>query len=253
MEKAMQRSVVNAIMRDVFDFFHAQGFHLPPFATWTPDDWHQRGAEASEIVKNGLGWDITDYGLGDFQRYGLLLFTLRNGSVEGWRQGKSKPYCEKLMIAEVGQEHQMHFHWKKVEDIINRAGGRLAIRLYNAGTQDKLANTDVVVSVDGMRRTLPAGEVLWLGPGESVTLTPRLYHKFWAENSRVIMGEVSTINDDSNDNHFFQPFGSGRFSTIEEDEPPLYLLSSDYSNYWNSQAGGLSFSYQRPDSIGENG
>jgi D-lyxose ketol-isomerase len=228
----MQRSIVNAIMRDAVDFFYAQGFHLPPFATWTPDDWRQKGAEAAEIVKNGLGWDVTDYGLGDFQQYGLLLFTMRNGSLDDWRQGKSKSYCEKLMIAEVGQEHQMHFHWKKVEDIINRAGGRLAIRLYNAGPQDELANTDVIVSVDGVRRILPAGEVLWLCPGESVTLTPRLYHKFWAEDERVMMGEVSTINDDSNDNHFYQPFGSGRFSEIEEDEPPLYLLSSDYSNYW---------------------
>ena len=231
----MLRSVVNSALRDAIDFFRAQNFYLPPFAYWTPDDWLQKGSEAAEIVQNGLGWDITDYGLDNFQRYGLLLFTLRNGSPSEWRQGKGKPYCEKIMIAEVGQEHQMHTHWKKVEDIINRAGGSLAIRLFNASAEDELAKSDVTFTMDGIRRTIPAGEVVRLIPGESITLHPRLFHKFWAEGSRVMMGEVSTINDDTNDNHFYQPFGSGRFSEIVEDEPPLYLLFSEYKNFWNPE------------------
>jgi D-lyxose ketol-isomerase len=189
-------------------------------------------------VKNGLGWDITDYGLDQYKRYGLLLFTLRNGNAGDWRQGKSKPYCEKIMLAEPGQEHQTHFHSKKLEDIINRGGGQLAIRLYNASPEDGLDDTPVRANVNGEWRTLPAGDVVLLNPGESITLTPRLYHKFWAVGSRVMMGEVSTINDDAGDNHFYKLIGTGRFSAVEEDEEPLYLLFSEYRRYWNPKQAG---------------
>ena len=231
----MKRSTINTILRDAEGYFREQNFQLPPFAYWTPEDWRHKGPEVSEIVNKGLGWDITDYGLGDFKRYGLLLFTIRNGSLKAWQQGKDRPYAEKIMIAEAGQQHQMHFHWKKVEDIINRAGGRLAIQLHNSTPDNELADTDVTVLVDGVLRTLKAGDVVVLRPGESITLPTRLYHKFWAEGSRVMMGEVSTVNDDYHDNQFYKPIGTGRFSEIEADEPPLYLLFNDYHKYWNAE------------------
>jgi len=45
----------------------------------------------------------------------------------------------------------------------------------------------------------------------------------------VLVGEVSTVNDDTNDNFFYEEIG--RFPQIEEDEAPLYLLSSEYKQY----------------------
>jgi len=232
----VKRSEINALMQDALAFFQLNQFFLPPFARWTPEDWSASGLEVAEIVRNELGWDLTDYGLGDFPHYGLLLFTLRNGRMADWRAGKGKPYAEKVMIAEVDQVHQMHFHWRKVEDIINRAGGNLAIKLYNATDDDRLADTPVDVSVDGVQRRLSAGEVVVLKPGESITLHQRLYHRFWAEGSRVMMGEVSTVNDDKVDNCFFEPIGTGRFGMIEEDAEPLHLLFSDYVRYWPEAA-----------------
>jgi D-lyxose ketol-isomerase len=213
-------------------FFRENHFYLPPFAFWTPNDWSVKGLEVEEIVQNELGWDITDYGLGDYKKFGLLLFTIRNGRVENFRNGRGKSYAEKIMIAEKDQAHQMHFHWRKYEDIINRGGGTLVIQLYNATKDEKLADTDVLVSIDGVRRKLQAGDKVKLQPGESITLPTRTFHKFWAEGSRVMMGEVSMINDDKIDNCFYNPFGTGRFSPIEEDEAPLYLLYSDYTRYW---------------------
>ena len=65
-----------------------------------------------------------------------------------------------------------------------------------------------------------------LSPGESITLPPRLYHKFWGAEARVLVGEVSLVNDDQNDNRFYEPIG--RFPAIEEDEEPLHLLVTDY-------------------------
>lgn len=134
------------------------------------------------------------------------------------------------MVVGVGQVTPMHFHWAKSEDIINRGGGNLLVRLYNATDDERLAETDVTVSIDGTLRTVPAGGIVTLTPGESITIPQRLYHTFWGEGSRVLVGEVSLVNDDTRDNRFYEPVG--RFPEIEEDEPPLYLLAMDYPGYY---------------------
>lgn len=230
----MKRSEINTIMRAAETFIRSMGFYLPPFAFWTPREWMARGEECREIVENGLGWDITDFGRGDYQRCGLFLFTIRNGHPRNWETLQGKLYAEKIMIAEVDQVTPLHFHWRKTEDIINRGGGRLAIQLYNSTEGEELAITSVAVSLDGVVRVVEAGATLILNPGESITLPPRLYHKFWGVGSRVLIGEVSTVNDDQTDNRFYEPVG--RFPEIEEDEPPLYLLTSDYMRYWKGGA-----------------
>lgn len=223
----MKRSEINRILRETIAFFDMHRFKLPPFAFWTPADWEKRGEEADEIRDNLLGWDITDFGLGDFQRKGLVLFTIRNGSHGDPRY--PKPYAEKIMVAGENQETPMHFHAFKMEDIINRGGGNLLIELYNATPDNDLDRTSpVAVSVDGVRRTLEPGATLRLTPGESITLSQRLYHRFYGEEGRgrVLIGEVSRVNDDRTDNYFHEPVG--RFPAIEEDEPPLYYLCTEY-------------------------
>jgi len=225
----MKRSAINAIIRDADAFIKLHGFHLPPFAYWTLDDWAGRGASTRQIIDRCLGWDVTDFGRGDFRKYGLFLFTLRNGSVEDLHQGRGMVYAEKLMIMDLDQGNPLHFHWLKTEDIINRGGGRLVVQLYQATEDEDLADTDVTVFTDGLRRTVRAGDCVILSPGDSITLEPYVYHKFWAEGSRVLAGEVSTVNDDATDNRFHEPLA--RFSEIEEDEPPLHLLVSDYGKF----------------------
>ena len=226
----MKRSEINAIMRDADKFIRARGFYLPPFAYWTPADWATKGEEAREIVEHQMGWDITDFGHGDYQKDGLFLFTVRNGGPENVKAMKGKLYCEKIMIVDVNQRAPMHFHWNKVEDIINRGGGKLVIELYNSTPGGALADTDVTVNMDGVKHVLKAGCTVVLGPGESITLTAGLYHAFWGAESRLLVGEVSLVNDDRTDNRFHEPVG--RFPQIEEDEPPLYLLTEDVAKYY---------------------
>ncbi len=227
----MKRSEINAIIRDVDAFISDCQFYLPPFANWTVTDWLAKGAEVSEIAEHGLGWDITDFGLGDFRSKGLVLFTIRNGSVENLQTCTGKVYAEKLLIVGDQQITPFHFHWQKVEDIINRGGGRLLIQLYNS-TPDELADESapITVSLDGIVTQLEAGGIVKLEPGMSITLPTRLYHQFWAEGGRALVGEVSTVNDDNADNKFLYP--QGRFPTIEEDEPPYRLLVNDYARYY---------------------
>ena len=217
----------NQKIRETEAFIKEHGFHLPPFCDWTPDNWKEKGEECREIVDNMLGWDITDYGLGDFDHIGLTLVTIRNGNQNNPKY--TKPYAEKLLISEEDQICPMHFHWSKMEDIINRGGGILMMELYNSTENEELDKVnDVIVVSDGVRLTIPAGTVLEMMPGQSVTLTPGLYHRFWAKKGcgKVLIGEVSKCNDDNNDNRFLEPIG--RFPTIEEDEPAYRLLCNEY-------------------------
>lgn len=223
--KKMKRSEINKIMRDTMQFLKKHCIELPPFALWTPEEWANKGYEADEIRDNMLGWDITDFGQGDFSKVGLFLITLRNGNQKLPEKYK-KPYAEKILVVRENQITPMHFHWNKMEDIINRGGGNLIIKLYNSTEDEQLSDTDVTIVTDGVKRTFPAGYELCLKPGESVALTQGLYHRFWGENGDVLVFEVSMCNDDNTDNRFYDDVG--RFSTIEEDEAPLYYLCNEY-------------------------
>ncbi len=222
----MKRSEINALMGEAWDFFERYSFRLPVWAAWSPADWAAAGNEAAEVARHQLGWDITDFGRGDFARLGLLLFTIRNGRLD--HPVTVKPYAEKIMIVREGQVTPMHFHHHKTEDIINRGGGRLVIELWNAAADDRLADTMVEVSLDGLHHRLAGGERVVLEPGCSITLPPRLYHAFWGEPGAgtVLVGEVSAVNDDATDNRFLDPVG--RFPAIVEDEPPRHLLCTEY-------------------------
>ncbi len=228
----MKRSEINAIILKADDFIREHGFHLPPFAYWSLAEWTSKGHECAEIVNHNLGWDITDFGLGDYKHTGLFLFTIRNGSPADLETCSGKVYAEKLLICDDQQVTPFHFHWQKVEDIINRGGGTLALQLYNATPDDGIdESAPITVSTDGVQRTVEPGGIVRLRPGESITLPTRLYHKFWAEGGRCLVGEVSTVNDDHTDNKFLEPIG--RFPDIDEDEPPLYLLVNDYAKFYH--------------------
>jgi len=219
----MKRSEINAIIRNAIAFFKDRSFHLPEFALWTADDWRSKGDDADGIKRGGLGWDITNYGHDDFYSKGLLLFTIRNGV-----KGTVRNYAEKIMVVEEGQVTPMHFHVEKSEDIINRGGGTLVVEVFNADSRGKLARTDVSVMMDGVMRTFKAGATACLAPGDSIALTPRVYHTFFGQKGKgkVLVGEVSGVNDDTSDNYFLETVE--RFPAIEEDEPPLYPLCTEY-------------------------
>jgi D-lyxose ketol-isomerase len=227
----MLRSDVNAIIERSEAFMRRHGFVLPPFAYWSPEELQARTASDAPAIRDArLGWDITDYGKGRFDELGLVLFTLRNGNVAALSEGRGMLYAEKLMITARDQVNPLHRHAVKTEDIINRGGGTLVLQMYNSlpdGAVDE--ESDVHVASDARLRTLKAGAFLKLSPGESVTLLPGNWHAFWAEGADVLMGEVSTVNDDLTDNYFREPVG--RFSTIQEDTRPSHLLVSDYDTW----------------------
>jgi D-lyxose ketol-isomerase len=218
----MKRSEINQSIAEAAEFFAKNRFMLPPYANWTPEDWRQRGDETRELRDHKLGWDVTDFNSGKFDVLGLTLFTLRNGLPDG-----GKVYAEKIMFVRENQVTPFHYHVRKTEDIINRGGtGRLVVQLYNSAPNGGLAQTPVSVTCDGICRHMDAGGIVILGPGESITLTPYLYHQFYAIDGPGLIGEVSSINDDASDNYFLEPLP--RFPEIVEDEAPVRLLCTEY-------------------------
>ena len=223
----MKRSEINAIMRKALVFADRMKFALPPFVYWGPKDWETKGHEYDEVRENMLGWDITDFGSGDYYKIGLLMITLRNGNFSN-KDKYVKPYAEKLLIVEEEQITPYHFHWSKMEDIINRGGGNLMVQVYSSTKEETLSDKPVMISMDGRNYEAPAGTIVRVSPGESITLPAGQYHKFWGEKGTgtILVGEVSKVNDDNVDNRFLDKVG--RFPQIEEDEAPLYLMYGEY-------------------------
>jgi D-lyxose ketol-isomerase len=82
--KNMQRSTINRLIRSAETCYRAHGWALPP---------------------NGR-WDVTDFGLGNWRKFGLVLVTL----------AAEPEHCEKLMYAQKEMTTPAHCHRKKKED-----------------------------------------------------------------------------------------------------------------------------------------
>lgn len=188
----MKRSEINQLIRSAKACFEEHGWTLPPSPRW----------------------DVTDFGLGQWRQQGLVLVNLC----------EEPEYCEKLMFALKGMTTPAHCHRKKKEDIICR-WGNLAIQLW-AGHPDQSQVTPVTVNVCGAPRTIRSGETIELHAGERITLVQGVYHAFWPTTDACVIGEVSTANDDLNDNFFVHP-EIGRYPQIEEDEPAILRLISE--------------------------
>ncbi len=223
----MKRSEINNYMKEAEKFFREMNFNLPRWSEWTVEQWKEQKSKCSGIFTNSLGWDLTDFGSGVYEKTGLLLFTLRNG-----RAGvDKKTYAEKIMMVKENQETPFHFHWLKMEDIINRGGGNLLIDLYKADEREEFSRESFEVEIDGVIMSVEAGHTVKLIPGQSICLQPYVYHRFYGETGAgpVLVGEVSMVNDDTADNRF--KTAPGRFPSIEEDELPYHLLVTDYQAF----------------------
>jgi len=222
----MLRSEIDAAIDSARAFAAGAVFPLPAFAGWSRDEWLGQADRLGPTISRGLGWDVTDFGRGDFARYGLCLCTIRNGSVADVGDNTAQTYAEKFMVIKIGQETPFHFHPRKTEDIINRGGGVLHVEVYPAdGIQ--LGTGVTTTLVDGIETDVRAGDGIIIQPGQSIQIPSGAFHRFWAEDARVLGGEVSAINDDDDDNVFLEQFP--RYASIDEDTQARYLLVGEYA------------------------
>ncbi len=225
----MKRSQINKAIIAAKNRLDEYKITLPMFGYWTKEDWKQNQDKIERVRERMLGWDVTDFGRGDFEKCGAVLFTLRNGDKND--KDTCSPYAEKYIILsdKTEQEIPFHYHISKAEDIINRGGGVLVVELYNKGEDGKLDKVnDVEVYMDCVKHTFAPGEKIYVNPGDSITIVPYMYHRFYAQKDKglLIAGEVSKVNDDTCDNIFLVE--SERFCGIDEDEAPVYPLVNEY-------------------------
>jgi D-lyxose ketol-isomerase len=223
----VKRSQVNAAIELAHKTLRDHGIRLPEYAYWSPDDWRKAGPAYSRVIENALGWACTDFGQGDFDRCGITMFDVRNGTPEHPKEGT--PYGEKIFVLKPGQRLPFHFHYNKTEDIISYHGGTLMIQLYNANDDESMNETTPgTVYCDAVRKSFEAGQIFEIPHGQSLTIVPRLYHRFWAKDDGGVLvgGEISTISVPKTDNRFGG--NARRFVPIEEDVAPTYLLNIDY-------------------------
>ncbi len=188
----MKRSAINQLIRSATDCFQLHSWSLPPDPKW----------------------DVTDFGLGDHEKFGLVLINLAEES----------EYCEKLMYAKQGMVTPAHCHHRKKEDIIAR-WGTLKVQVWS-GIPQKSQEMSFSLKINGEDQKVVSGQTVELRAGERITLVPHVYHEFQPGSPECIIGEVSTANDDLRDNFFINP-DIGRFPGIEEDEAPLVRLLSE--------------------------
>ena len=224
----MKRSEINAAIAAAKERLAEYRITLPAFGYWTPAEWKAHADETARIRERMFGWDVTDFGSDDFDHCGAVLFTVRNGDKND--TAMRAPYAEKyiLMKSETAQEIPFHYHIEKTEDIICRAGGTMLVELYKKAEDGGLdTETPVRVRQDGILHTYAPGEPIPVTPGNSITLEPYHYHRFYPAKGEglLIVGEVSRVNDDTCDNVFLHP--SERFIPIEEDEEPLHPLCNE--------------------------
>ena len=225
----MKRSKINAAIRFAEELCQSHGITLPDFARYPADRAVFADPRRLSLVRTMLGWDVTDFGSDEFDRVGAVLFTVRNGLCDDPAVGT--PYAEKYIFLRDGacQEIPMHYHITKTEDIINRAGGVFCCQV---AMRDKDGAPDMTRSVrvlrDGEEYVAAPGEIIEIAVGDSITLEPYVYHRFFAKPGcgDLIIGEVSKINDDSSDNVFAEV--RTYFRPIEEDEARYRLLGFEY-------------------------
>ena len=217
----MKRSEINQAIIEAKKMMENYSWVLPKWGYWSKEDYINEPSVSKYLKDHQMGWDVTDFGKGLFNEQGITLFCIRNG-IQG--NAQDKPYAEKLLFMREGQEIPFHSHKVKLEDIINRGGGDLAIEFVIVDEHLKEKNQKITILVDGVQIEVAPYEPLILKRGQSVTVERNVYHKFYAVKGTgmVMAGEVSQVNDDNNDNYFLEAVG--RFTKIDEDEKEVHPL-----------------------------
>ena len=217
----MKRSEINAAISEAKDMIDRYSWVLPKWGYWSKEEYNNNPNLKKYLKNHQMGWDVTDFGKGEFEKKGITLFCIRNG-IQG--NNDDKPYAEKLLFMREGQEIPFHSHKVKLEDIINRGGGELVIEFLEVDSNQIESNSKIDVLVDGEIVSIAPREPLILKRGQSVTVERNIYHKFYsAEGSGMVMaGVCSQVNDDNKDNYFLESVG--RFAEIQEDEEILHPL-----------------------------
>lgn len=226
----MKRSEIDAAIDMAMARLDEYKIKLPMFGYWKEADFIANKDKLERVKDRMLGWDVSDFSSGEFKKCGAVLFTVRNGDKND--KDLKAPYAEKYIILDDKDEQEipLHYHIAKTEDIINRGGGVMVVEMYKKAADGGLdTESDCEFYMDGIKYTKKAGEKIEVTPGNSITIEPFMFHRFYAKNGEgvLVVGEVSRVNDDNCDNVF--AVTRDRFCGIDEDAPRKYVLVNEYN------------------------
>lgn len=234
----MKRSEIDAAIERAIGNAKKHGVALPKWADWHP---LQFDTNADGIRQQKLGWKVVDFGVGDFQSCGLVIFALCSPIVDesgapvtttqnlGGHDYPVTGFSRKYLFVQAGQTEPHHFHRQKArKEVTVVAGASVRFELAWADGDTALSDKDVDVQVDGIWHHLPAGGSIVVAAGETITLPGELSHIISVPEGGgdTIMVETSTANNDSNDNIF--PFMTPTSVPVVEDAKARYQLRDEH-------------------------
>jgi len=236
----MKRSEINAAIARSIRNAKQFGVGLPKWADWTPSQFDVTAAAG--IRDQQLGWKVVDFGVGDFENCGLVVLSLCAPLVDQSGAPHTTPqqlgsnaypvtgFARKFLFVQAGQTEPHHFHRQKQrKEVTVVAGGSVRFELAWAESDTALSNKPVDVQVDGIWHHLPAGGVIVLNAGETITLPGELSHiiSVPAGGLDVILLETCTANNNNIDNIF--PFMTPTSQPVDEDEEVRYQLLDEHA------------------------
>jgi D-lyxose ketol-isomerase len=235
----MKRSEIDAAIERAIGNAKKYGVALPKWADWNPSQFDE---SADGIRHQKLGWKVIDFGAGDFQHCGLVLFALCSPLVDEFGAPLTKPqrvgshdypvtaFSRKYLFVQAGQTEPHHFHRQKArKEVTVVAGAPVRFELAWGESDTALSNKDVDVQVDGIWHHLPANGSIVVNAGETITLPGNLSHIISVEGGGAdsILLETSTANNDRSDNIF--PFMTPTSKPVIEDVKARYQQLDEYS------------------------
>ena len=176
----MLRSEINAAIERAKSATEATTVSIcRAFAFWTPEHRKSKGAECDETGDCKLGWDITDFGAGRLRASRARRLHASQRTFDAPALSLA-PLLRKSNDRRRGAANADAQTPVKQEDIIFRAGGDLAIEVYRVGADGRLGREDVALVLDCVSQRVLAGHRFVLEPGQSIQLTPDVFHEFYA-------------------------------------------------------------------------
>ena len=225
----MKRSGINKQIGEAINIIEKSGIVLPYHAHWSLGSWYQNRNLAEELRKRAIGWNITDFGSGNFSKTGVILYTPSNGIFDPvTNKPIDQTYAHRYFILRDGQEIMTEHHQTKIEDIIVFAGAQLKVEVHNVGPNEELdREKEVKIMRNGIWESYTPGTVITLVPGERIRFEPRHYHRPCGHGGTVLIEEVSMVTDDLKESRHLPEEKPMAFAQIEEDEQPIYLLCTE--------------------------
>ena len=203
----MKRSEINQLITEGVVLFRKMGISLPPQAHWNLETWYEHRNLAEEMRKRSIGWDLTDFGSGDFSKIGMFNYTVSNGFIDlTTSKPADQPYSNKVKIVKEGQAYPTYYAGFPT-DLRNKLTS-----LTNQARNNGLGMWQVDINANSVRIRNESDL-------EQLAMWPKLYRRlssyFTGGNTRLALFETWLRNEPEKDDELWI-ISRGEFGNIHD-------------------------------------